>query len=342
MKILFYFIFTSCILWVLASCNKHVKIYTVNLLDNSDYPNFIHIPVTINDSIYRFMFDTGTSYNVVNSVLAQKIGLSVDSAYSAEISNIYGPVRKDSIAFAKKKYSIGELSINGLLALNGYKGLYFNDIEFLQRIGAIMGMETIHQFNWLFNFADNTVTISKDKIEIPVLQDDKILTFDYYSEPDMIAHIAIKIDGQNFQNILFDTGFDASIFFSRKKQNVDIIFSESDFAAYTNKAIPAIGMDTNNGKAVLIDSIQINNFTMHSLVAAKKPEIGAKTIITANFVRRFRMMYFDSMNKKIQLYVSTSDSARYERKDIQDLIRTTLPHVAGGDTIDVDLSRFNM
>jgi hypothetical protein len=94
--------------------------YTVDLLENSFAPTLLRVPVTINENVYSFLFDTGTSYNVIDSVIAQKLELNTDSIHLMRLPKIDGTVRADSIAFAHKKYSIGNLNIiHGLFALNG-------------------------------------------------------------------------------------------------------------------------------------------------------------------------------------------------------------------------------
>jgi len=202
-------------------------------------------------------------------------------------------------------------------------------------------MNIIQQFNWLFDFADNTATFSKGKIKIPALPDDKILTLDFYTTPNLNTNMNITLNGQSFQNVSFDTGFETFYYFFGKQQSIDIIFTEPDFTAY--RGIPGftLGIDTDTGTVAFIDSIQINDFTMHSVVATLSPKVVTNTIITANFIRRFRMMYFDSMNKRIQLYVSPSDSVRHQRKDIDRIIREFLPRVqklSNGDTLEIQTS----
>jgi len=78
------------------------------------------------------------------------------------------------------------------------------------------------------------------------------------------------------------------------------------------------------GRIQIIDSMQINDFTMQGLLFSEKTDY-INSYITASFIRRFRMMYFDSTNKKIQLYVSPADSARNYRRDLQNFCRTLLP-----------------
>ena len=337
----FCLLLASIFFGMLISCTKQT--ITVHLLDSSDLPNQIHIPVTINDRVLRFLFDTGSNITLIDSALANKIGLDIDGNLFVTIPKIDGTVHQDSIGYAKVRYSIGNSNLkSGLMYFFAQNKAYL-DNELLINIGAVLGMDIIHQNNWLFNFTNKTATFSKDKIDIPVLPDDKILILDFYPKPGSgIANMDITIDGQSFQNVLFDTGCEKTLIFSDIKQSIDIIFSEQDYIAYASKLkFSSIGIDIYGQRFILSDSIQINDCTMQGVFAYENKE-HVRTMITANFVRRFRMMYIDSKNKKIQLYVSPSDSARYQRKDIPDFIREMSPHIQGNDTINVDLSKINL
>jgi len=324
---------------ILISCSKPEQTCKINLIDDSNYPDCLFVPVTINGTSVRFLFDTGTSHTTMDSLLADKLGVNA-------VGNWIGPLLTgidqtkiaDSTAYAKVKYVIGNFRFSGDISLGGQKLA-----KMLPNNGTILGMNTIKQVYWLFDFADNTVTISKDKIAIPALTDDKILTLDFYLNSDSITYTDVTIDGQSFQNILFDTGYRTALFASDKKRDIDIIFSESDYIAYTsNLKFSAIEMKIDGKSHIFTDSMQINNCTMRSLIALKAYKGVTQTVITANFIHRFRMMYIDSKNRKIQFYVSPSDSARYQRKDIQDFIREMHKDFQDNGQRNVNLSQFGL
>jgi len=304
---------------------KSEKTFIVDLSENVDKSNHIYIPVIINNNVYNFLFDTGASFNIIDFGLAQKIGLSIDEKIFLTISR-FTKTWSDSISFSKKIAYIGNLKLNTTFALNGYNGLCIDDIELMQRVGAIMGIETIQHFNWLFNFSDNNVTISKGKIKISSFPDDQMLNLDFFYESG-ITNVDLIIDGVSIQNIAFDTGYEKSIIpFFKERELIDIVFSKSDIETLaSNNKHPNLGFSSELGKVFVIDSVQINDFTMQGLFALEHNEIN-QTLITSNFVRRFRMMYFDSKNKKIQLYVSPSDSARHHRRNLQNFSRALLQH----------------
>ena len=89
-------IFCLILCGILVSCRiskfakKPVKTHTVDLVGDSIISDHIFIPITINDSVYRFLFDTGANVNVIDSGLAQKIGLSAEGTVIKEISNYSG------------------------------------------------------------------------------------------------------------------------------------------------------------------------------------------------------------------------------------------------------------
>jgi len=309
------------------------KTYTVNLMESSYRPNALHIPVTINDSIYRFMFDTKSSHNVIDSGLAQKIGLNDDGTFFSNITFTNGTKRSDSIAYVKKRIGIGNFKLNSNLVLNGHKGLFARDTAHMQKVGAIMGMEIIQQYKWLFNFADNTVSFSSNEVTIPALPDGEILTFEMDTVSKRNRIMNLTIGGVTIQDVVFDTGSDFILDLWDRKKNVDIIFSKPDFEIYSGKPRPSTTMHFGENAAYLTDSILINGFTMQGFLAFVNPEY-EQTRITANFVRRFRMMYFDSTNRKIELYVSPSDSIRHHRRDLQNFLRETFLIKSGEGSMD--------
>lgn len=251
--------------------------------------------------------------------------------------------------FTRQKISIGSLKAKGEFVLNGYNGIVSDNIELMQMVGAMMGMEIIGRFNWLINFNDNTAIISTGTINIPTLPDDQILTIEYYPE-SKVAFCDLTMFGRTYRNVLFDTGYIAIFDMWEKRKYIDIILSKSDFD--TLAGVPAeknslmkdsiegdkisvVGIENSDwGRALVIDSMQINDYMMQGMLVLDKKESVFQTIITVHFIRRFRMMYIDSENKKIQLYVSPSDSTRHHRRDLQDYSRSTLQHIKNNETND--------
>ena len=56
------------------------------------------------------------------------------------------------------------------------------------------------------------------------------------------------------------------------------------------------------------------------------------------------MMYIDSSNKKIQLFVSPSDSLRSHRKDLQNFMRALVPLLKenDGESIEIPQDLFDL
>ena len=141
----------------------------------------------------------------------------------------------------------------------------------------------------------------------------------------------LTIGGETVQNVEFDSGYwGATIQYFGREDKFDIIFSKQDFDSIAAKRRDYnVCLHICVGEAYIIDSLQINDFTMQGLIALKHNDYD-QSYITVNFIRRFRMMYFDSTNRKIQLYVSPSDSARHHRRDLQNFRRALLKHYNEG------------
>ena len=62
---LFYGIIVAYMVYLVV--RNPVKTDIVHLAVDPDYTNYIYIPVTMNDSVYKFLFDTGSSINEIDS-----------------------------------------------------------------------------------------------------------------------------------------------------------------------------------------------------------------------------------------------------------------------------------
>ena len=312
------------------------------MVDLMTGPNLtkLYIPVTINDSIYPFLFDAGSSINIIDSGLNEKIGLTKEAIINLEMKEVFGTVRNDSAAYAYKTCAIGNLNVTTPFFLNGYEGLFFKSSFNEDMKESLVGLSLMLNFNWLFNFANSTVTASYTnvKILIPDLPDDKILTLDFYTESDLTL-IDVTMDGMTFKDVLFDTGCEHNALFAEKSKSMDILFSKSDFEELirNNPELPSLGIQPKTGETLfIIDSLQINDCTMQGILAQECKD-DVQTIFTAQFVRRFRMMHYDSANRKIQLYVSPSDSARHHRRDLQNLLRAMLQYRPSNERGEFDV-----
>ena len=308
---------------IFFSKKRTEKTCMLNYIERSDGSAHLYIPVTLNDSIsHPVLFHTGASHNFIDSVLAQEIGFSTTAKDLIRKARLL-PESADSMALDAVRISIGNFKRRGVFFLNGYNGSFYVNSRRMQDVGAIIGMDFIKHYNWLFNFADSTVTISKDVIPVSAVPDDQILTLDYYLNNS--ACMDITMNGVTLNNVVFDTGYEVThIELYNKSTSVDLIFSKSDFEVLSSNMKANTFTIYSDGRGVSFhDTIQINDFKMQGLLALVNND-NAHTRILPNFFRRFRMMYFDSTNKQVQLYASPSDSVRNHRRDLQNVIRTQI------------------
>ena len=233
--LLFIFVILICIGLYIQSKKPETKTCTVDLLTGPNL-NKLYIPVIINDSIYPFLFDTGSTFNVMDSVLTEKIGLTKEGIVNVEMWELFGTVRNDSVAYVNKTCAISNLNITTSFLLSGYEGLFLKTSDNKDIKESLVGLYLMLNFNWLFNFADSTVTVSyaNEKIPIPALPDDKILTLDFHAESNS-THIDVTMDGITFKNVIFDTGCEHSYLIAEKSKSMDIVFSKSDFEELIRK-----------------------------------------------------------------------------------------------------------
>ncbi|NDV45733.1 hypothetical protein D0T49_01540 [Paludibacter sp. 221] len=319
-----------CLLVIFFSMHSK-EVYKVNLIENKyalspHQEDYIYLPVTIADSMFVFLFDTGTGMNFID--IENVDGMLTDSVYvSKQKMYLARSVFEDSVAISKIDYSIGNLKLNNFMLLDGYKR-YMHPKRYA---AGILGGDVINQYNWLFYFDNDFVKISRRTLKINKLKNDRILSLNF-KLLDLKTYVDLNVGGISIDNVMFDAGYKYYIdtalpgSLTEKLSGVDIILSDSVFTNLTNNLTSSgyVVHFNETYKGIILDSIQINDFTMHSVFAATIPDnenYASRTYITSNFVRRFRMMYYDSENKKIDLYVSPADSLVYNRKNIQELLQ---------------------
>ena len=303
------------------------------------------IPVEINGKEKLFLFDTGCQGTLINYSVMKECGIQLeDSAFQT----IHTP--SDSTEgithYSNIHLSIGGISFNSTVAADRYnremfKNSYYDDFD------GVLGVEDIQKFNWLFNFENKIVTLSRNPIKLPLLLDDQVLNFDFSKEKKSITYVDVNLNDSVKPVFLFDTGYSISFSITDEENNKSNM--NGDFALvpslkeYLNKSTPNCILMGDN--MLLIDSLEMNNYKLSHLSSKRSDNsILTENVITNNFLRRFRLMYYDSTNKRISLYVSPKDTHIYkgenEKKIIDAIISAILKQSKGrkgeGFTVSID------
>lgn len=299
---------------VTSGCASEAALKTCKVkLGKGEYPGdpWIRIPVTVaRDSVYDFIFDTGHTLNLIDTSLIKNVRLKksfsmrkrvsrVDSVYKETVT-FYTPYLSDIIGDNKRGYPllIDSFPMQG----NFIFGNQHN----------IIGKGTISRYSWLFDFSTDTVTISNGDIPLPVMPGEEVLTLkwsyrNFLGSPKVKMAIGGDSKHMKCTKTYFDTGYSA--WYQLRPDtllSVDMLFTWSLFkkfydnfidAAYKNKYSPDI-LRT----AVLdIKHMQVNGIKLQSVQIIEAPDNGRHTsYISANFARRFRLMYIDKKRRQVQ------------------------------------------
>ena len=311
-----------------------------------DKNGYFYIPIEINGKEKLFLFDTGCQYTIINYPIMEECGIQLEDSAMITIHTAYSSI-KDMTYYSNICLNIDKMPFNSTVLVDRYNRVILND-SLYDEFDGILGIEDIQKFNWLFNFEKKTTTLSKDPIKLPLVSDDQVLNLEFNNKMKNITYVDVILNEDSVKHtFLFDTGY-SNLFYAMNKKgkrndlNGDFSLIPS-FKEYLNKSIPNCISTSNN--TLLIDTINLNNFQLSHLSSLRFENINmTENVITNNFLRRFRLMYYDSTNKRISLYVSPKDINIYkgenEKKIIDAIISAILKQSKGkegeGFTVAID------
>lgn len=310
---------------LLFSCSKEKVVFNYKQDKNGHFC----IPVEINGKEKLFLFDTGCQGTIINYPVMKECGILLEDSTLQKIHTPYDSTTNMTY-YANILLNIGGIPFKSTVSADRYnrvilKKFLYDDFD------GVLGIEDIQKFNWLFNFKDKTVTLSKSSIPLPLSSDDQVLNLNFNKEKKDITYVDIGFNDTVEHVFLFDTGYSNPFHItyeenSQSKMNGDFVLTPA-FKEYINKYLPnCISLADN---ILLIDSLKINNYQLSHLSSLRDDKIIlTDNVITNNFLRRFRLMYYDSTNKKISLYASPQDATIYkgdnEKKIINAILSTLL------------------
>jgi len=219
------------------------------------FSKYLFIEGKVNgDGPYVFFVDTGASNSVVDSALADKLGIKKIGGMSGQA--VGGNVEVDFATI--DKLELPGITLTGqvvaLIPLKEAVGKYMPQLN----IGGIIGYDVLSRFVIQMDYANSTLTLHRPKAFAP-LADMKFIPME---TSDGIISIKGVVEGRDL-NMMIDTGSSSNIHFTtacvkREKYLEDRKTAMSWWGG-------AAGLE--EGRVGRIKSLEIAGFTMENLVA---------------------------------------------------------------------------
>lgn len=283
----------------------------------------IYIPVNIDGKLHPFLFDTGSAVTLFSDELVRELG------------NRVSVQKKDSIkclVIAKKdhrsiKYSvydstvlkIGDISVNCAFASNK------------NQASNVLGMDIISRLNWLFNFQDTTMLLSRDTIcfQSNGLSD---LSFEYLSNKGAMV-VPVSLNDSISKYLILDTGWG----FDPILDTTNISFYSSDFVIELSVGDPNRVVDElgnigglnywgsfrNNNQIMIFPALKIGNLSLEYVTSLfkqnpyfdRQEQAGLQGLLSYGFVaNRFSFLQISPKQRKVSLYSSGKEHVSYTRR----------------------------
>jgi hypothetical protein len=269
----------------------------------------IRIPVTVGDSTYDFIFDTGGTLDKIDTSIVKNVrlrkGLTIrkrvirTDSVRKETVTFYHPYRRPDSLQQKYALRIDSFPMQGSFRFaDGYN---------------VIGKKTIQHYSWLFDFSADTVTISNGDIPLPIRPSEEVLTLKWKNYGEFRGNSKVKMTIWRNKRIKctnthFDTGFSRWLPYNRDTLvNIDMLFTNALMQKILNAFVPDSikeQMPEQIEKATSIDirNMWVNGVMLENFGVQKARENGAHySYITSNFARRFRLMYIDKKRGQVQL-----------------------------------------
>lgn len=280
----------------------------------------IYIPVELNGKLHPFLFDTGSAVTLFSDELVRELG------------NRVSVQKKDSIkclVIAKKdhqsiKYSvydstvlkIGDISVNCAFVSNKNQD------------SNVLGMDIISRLNWLFDFQDTTVLLSRDTIcfESQGLSD---LSFEYLSNKGAMV-VPVSLNDSISKYLILDTGwgFDPisdTTYISLYSSDLVIELSVGDPNRVVDElgnigGLNYLGSLWNNNQIMIFPALKIGNISLEYVTSLfkqnpyfdRQEQAGLQGLLSYGFVvNRFSYLKISPKQRKVSLYSNGEEHVSY-------------------------------
>lgn len=214
-----------------------------------------------------FAFDTGAGMGLANSlaepakrlkVKGKKIKMRDSNQRVAKVpTGLTNEIRIGGITFPKIRSLVHDMPY-----------LYCMDYY-------LLGSDIISQLNWEIDFENWIIRFSKTPFKVNSDWTDIPIYF-----LNKRPYVTVKFAGQEFKNILIDTGYTQFFSFPSNNPSIREFLSLKDSLGLSNPNISssmgALSIQTDSTRTILIDSLQIGEYQWGEIPISFEPNTGAK------------------------------------------------------------------
>jgi hypothetical protein len=214
-----------------------------------------------------FAFDTGASIGLANSlaepaerlkVKGKKIKMRDSNKQVAKVpTGLTKEIRIGGITFPKVRSLVNDMAY--LYCMNYY----------------LLGSDIIRQLNWEIDFENSVIRFSKTPFSV----ENEWTTIPVYFF-NKRPFVTVKFAGQEFENVLIDTGYTQFFSFPANNPSLGDFLSMKDSLGLSNPDISssmgALSIQTDSTRTILIDSLQIGENYFGGIPVSFEPITGPK------------------------------------------------------------------
>jgi len=274
----------------------------------SEKTSHILVPVTIQDSTYLFLWDTGAEISLILKDKIDDVPLEILPRRSTDTIKVAREVRIESSAIAELvDFRVGCFNIDGQIRVKNHKELDKLDAQ----ITGIIGQDIISQFCWKLDWRKNVFTISDldTNLDTKDVSSDGlsklVIPFNYFPATSKAPYFNFTFAGKNY-SFLFDSGFSfvmnndgetiRSVMIFNKKDN-DLGDKSRRKITFSRDLYP-----DEEQKVILLDYLDIQGHTFNNVYINLESLRENLNICTVHFLELFDEIYYDPLNKVVTFY----------------------------------------
>ncbi len=286
------------------SCRKKMQTSVNLFVDDPFYEHQLAFNLTINDSAYLFIWDTGSTQSCINDSIATSLGLNNEKKPVFGKTILINKSIEDTFYYQKIDFKLGDFSMNTHFLLGG--PVINHILSSDSHIKGLIGQDIISRFYWLFDLKAAKVIASKTPIPLGTTKDMDILTLPFM--PSQNGHdvvIKLKLDSLNSKEFTLDTGHRSFMdidFFSKKNRIYTALTVNDEIAEALQYKLPLKFTNTESLKQlILCDSLRVNETLFNNICIANENYYTKQNYITVNFIFLFDKMYYNPVDHEIKL-----------------------------------------
>lgn len=271
----------------------------------SEETSHILVPVTIQDSTYLFLWDTGAEFSLILEDKIDDVPLEIMLRSSTDTIKVAREVRIESSSIAGLvDFRVGCFNIDGQIRVKNHRELDKLDAQII----GVIGQDIISQFCWKLDLKKKLFTISY--LDTKDISSDSLSTivipFNYFPATSKAPYFNFTLSGKNY-SLLFDTGFSfvmntndgetiQSIMILNKKDN-DLGDKSRRKITFLRDLYP-----DEEQKIILLDYLDIQGHTFNNVYINLESMRENLNICTVHFLQLFDVIYYDPVNKSVTFY----------------------------------------